>query len=142
MALRKIVLPRGGNRESLTSLQQWLLLSIWRDEQFDFLHFFLSEIKDVIADAISTGWQHVYPHTISYLLCTIDSEANGPMYNESTCEVMTYMPACPDDRRRGQCALWSVQELLPIQDRERHEMVDAALEQAEHQSGIGGILNV
>jgi len=28
MALRKIVLPRGGNRESLTSLQQWLLLSI------------------------------------------------------------------------------------------------------------------
>jgi hypothetical protein len=33
-------------------------------------------------------------------------------------------------------------ELLPIQDRERHEMVDAALEQAEHQSGIGEILNV
>jgi hypothetical protein len=33
-------------------------------------------------------------------------------------------------------------ELLPIQDRERHEMVDATLEQAEHQSGIGEILNV
>ena len=32
MALRKIVLPRGSNRESLTSLQQWLLLSIWRDK--------------------------------------------------------------------------------------------------------------
>ena len=30
MALRKIVLPHGGNMESLTSLQQWLLLSIWR----------------------------------------------------------------------------------------------------------------
>ena len=42
MALRKTSLPRGDNRESLTSLQQWLLLSIWRGEQFEFLHFFLS----------------------------------------------------------------------------------------------------
>ena len=32
MALRKIVLLHGGNGESLTSLQQWLLLSIWRGE--------------------------------------------------------------------------------------------------------------
>ena len=114
MALRKTVLPHGGNRESLTSLQQWLLLSIWRGEQFDFLHFFLSEIKDVIANAISTRWQHVYPHIISYLLCSIDSKRNGPLYNESTCEVMTYMPASPDDRRCGQRALRFVQELLPI----------------------------
>ena len=48
MALRKTVLPCGGNRVLLTCLQQWLLLSIWRGEQFDFLHFFLSEIEDVI----------------------------------------------------------------------------------------------
>jgi hypothetical protein len=86
----------------------------------------------MIADAISTGWQHVYPHIISYLLRMIDSEMNGPLYDKSTFEVMTYMPASLDDRRRGQRALRSVQELLPIQDRERHEMVDAALEQAEH----------
>ena len=118
MALRKTVLPHGSNKESLTSLQQWLLLSIWRDEQFDFLHFFLSEIEDVIANAISTGRQHVYPHIISYLLLTIDSKKNGPLYNESTYEVMTYMPARLDDRRRGQRALRSVEELLPIQDRE------------------------
>ena len=82
MALRKTVLPCGGNRESLTSLQQWLLLSIWRGEQFDFLHFFLSEMGDVIADPISTRRQHVYPHIISYLLCMINSEKNGPLYNE------------------------------------------------------------
>jgi len=79
---------------------------------------------------------------MSYLLCTIDSEKNGPLYNELTYEVMTYMPASLDDRRRGQRALRSVQELLPIQDRERHKMVDAALEEAVHQSRIGGILNV
>ena len=96
----------------------------------------------MIANAISTGRQHVYPHIISYLLCTIDSRKNGPLYNKLTCELMTYMPASLDDRRHGQHALMSVQELLPIQDRERHKMVDAALEQAEHQSGIGGILNV
>ena len=81
MALRKTVLPHGSNKESLTSLKQWLLLSIWRGEQFDFLHFFLSEIEDVIADAISTEWQHVYPHIINYLLCMIDSEKNWPLYN-------------------------------------------------------------
>ena len=98
MALRKTVLPHSGNRESLTSLQQWLLLSIWRGEQFDFLHFFLSKIEDVIADAISTGWQHVYSHIISYLLRMIVSEKNGPLYNKSTYEVMTYMPASLDDR--------------------------------------------
>ena len=96
----------------------------------------------MIADAIGTGWQHVYPHIISYLLRSIDFERNGPLYNELTYEVMTYMPASPDDRHHGQRALRSVQERLPIQDRERHEMVDAALEQAKHQSGIGGILNV
>ena len=127
MALRKTVLPHGGNRESLTSLQQWLLLSIWRGEQFDFLNFFLSEIKDVIADAISIGWQHVYPHIISYLLCSIDSKRNGLLYNESTWEVMTYMVASPYDHHCGQHALWSIQVLLPIQDKERHEMVDATL---------------
>ena len=109
-------------------MEQWLLLSIWRGKQFDFLHFFLSEIEDAIADAISTGRQHVYPHIISYLLHMINSEKNGPLYNESTYEVMTYMPANPDDRRHGQRALRSVQELLPIHDRERHKMVDATLE--------------
>ena len=82
----------------------------------------------MIADAISTGRQHVYPHIISYLLRTIDSEKNGPLYNESIYEVMTYIPSSLDDRRRGQRALRSVQELLPIQDRERHRMMDAALE--------------
>jgi len=101
MALRKIVLPHGYNRESLTSLQQWLLLSIWRGEQFDFLHFFLSKIEDVIADAINTRWQHAYPQIINYLLRSINSKRNGPLYNESTCEVMTYMPTSLDDRHRG-----------------------------------------
>ena len=68
MAMRKTVRPRGGNRESLTSLQQWLLLSIWTREQFDFLDFMLCEIEDVIADAINVGRQQVYPHIIYYLL--------------------------------------------------------------------------
>jgi len=84
----------------------------------------------------------VYPPIVIYLLRTIDSKKNGPLYNELTYEVMTYMLASPDDHRRGQRGLRSVQELLPIQDRERHEMVDAALEQAEHQSRIGGILTL
>ena len=55
MDMRKTVLPHGGNRESLTSLQQWLLLSIWTGEQFSFLDFMLCDIEDVIADAINVG---------------------------------------------------------------------------------------
>jgi hypothetical protein len=74
----------------------------------------------------------MYPHIINYLLCTIDSKMNGSLYNESTYKVMTCMPASLDDHHRGQHALRSVQELLPIHDKERHEMVDAALEQAKH----------
>ena len=42
----------------------------------------------MIADTISTGRQHRYPHIINYLLCSIDSERNGLLYNELTCEVM------------------------------------------------------
>jgi hypothetical protein len=84
----------------------------------------------------------VYPHIISYLLRMIDSEKNVPLYNELTCEVMTCMPASLNDRRRGPRAFRSIQELLPIHDRERHERVDIAQEQVEHQSRIGGILNV
>jgi hypothetical protein len=68
MALRKIVLPHGGNWELLTSMQEWLLLSIWTGDQFDFVDFMLCEIEDVIADAISVGRQQVYPHIISYML--------------------------------------------------------------------------
>ena len=68
MALRKTILSREGNRESLTSLQQWLLLSICTREKFDFLDFMLCEIEDVIVDAINVGRQQVYPHIICYLL--------------------------------------------------------------------------
>ena len=59
-------------------------------------------------------------HIISYLLCTIDYKKNGPLYNESTYEVMTYMPASSYDGRHGQHSLRPVQELLLIQDRERY----------------------
>ena len=45
----------GATRSLLTSLQQWLLLSIWTREQFNFLDFMLCEIEDVIADAIVDG---------------------------------------------------------------------------------------
>ena len=86
----------------------------------------------MITDTISTGRQHVYPHIISYLLCSIDSERNGPLYNELTYEVMTYMLASLHDHHLGQHAFMSIQVLLPIHDRERHEMVDVALEQVEH----------
>lgn len=102
---------------------------------------FLSEIKDVIGDAISTGRQQVYSHIISYLLRTINFDKNG-VYNESPCELMTYMPATMDDRHRGHRAPRAAQQQLSIMDRETQDVEDATLEEAEHQSGLGGILNI
>lgn len=82
MALRKTVLPHVGNRESLTSLQQWLLLSIWKGKLFDFVDFFLSEIEDVIANAITTRRQQLYPNLISYLIAFTRQDCME-MYNQS-----------------------------------------------------------
>jgi hypothetical protein len=142
MAMRKTILPRGGNRETLTSLQQWLLLSIWTGEQFDFLDFMLCEIEDVIADAINVGRQQMYPHIIWYLLNETYPDWCRKEYQVTENVLQTYHPALSGDRRHGQRALRAAQEQFSAEEIERHEEEDAALEQAEHEARLGGLMNV
>ncbi|CAO2163660.1 unnamed protein product [Urochloa humidicola] len=47
-ALRKSLLYRKGNGETITGLQQWLLLSIMNGEQFDLVHFMACEMEEAI----------------------------------------------------------------------------------------------
>jgi hypothetical protein len=52
MALRRTLLPRSGNPEGFTGLQQLLLLHILTHEPFDIVDFILAEIEDVITDGM------------------------------------------------------------------------------------------
>lgn len=48
--LRRSLLPRTGNREAMTALQQWLFSFILH--QFDFVDILICEIEDVIAEGV------------------------------------------------------------------------------------------
>ena len=53
MALRCNLLPRIGYGEVITSLQQWLILSIVTNQRFDVVDLILCEIQDVIVDGMT-----------------------------------------------------------------------------------------
>jgi hypothetical protein len=54
-ALRKTLLPRIGNAESITRFQQWLLLHVMTGRPFDIVDFILAEIEDVIFDGLTVA---------------------------------------------------------------------------------------
>ncbi|CAO2148763.1 unnamed protein product [Urochloa humidicola] len=54
-ALRKSLLYRKGNGETITGLQQWLLLSIMKGEQFDLVDFMTCEMEDAIMDGMTVA---------------------------------------------------------------------------------------
>ena len=82
-------------------MQQWLLLSIWTGEQFNFLDFILCEIEDVIADAINVGRQQVHPHIICYLLNLTYLDWCWREYQAIDNVLQTYHPALSGDRCYG-----------------------------------------
>ncbi|CAN6371748.1 unnamed protein product [Urochloa humidicola] len=53
--LRKSLLYRKGNGETITGLQQWLLLSIMKGEQFDLVDFMTCEMEDAIMDGMTVA---------------------------------------------------------------------------------------
>jgi hypothetical protein len=69
--LRKTLLPRIGNAESITSLQQWLLLHVMTGRPFDIVDFILAEIEDVIFDGLTMARNMVYAHWISFMLSSV-----------------------------------------------------------------------
>jgi hypothetical protein len=130
-ALRHSLLPRIGNAESITSLQQWLILSIFTHQPFDIVDFILCEIEDVIADGMTMVRQQPYAHIISFLLAQTTRPPEFFETYESSRSFKVYAPAPPTDRRRGQRAMAHAQEQIPPEDRERVAVEDEALAEAE-----------
>lgn len=110
--LRRTFLPRTGNRDAITTLQQWTLAYIICQQQFDLMDFLLCEIEDVIIDSIKMGRFMLDAHIISYLLASsighhirnAGSDNFMPSVEEWSSMKITfpdYTPAKMGDRRRG-----------------------------------------
>jgi hypothetical protein len=61
-ALRRSVLYRMGNVESLTGVQQWLLMYVMAKRPFDLVDIMLAEIEDAIMDSIRMTKQQPSAH--------------------------------------------------------------------------------
>jgi hypothetical protein len=67
-ALRRSVLYRMENAESLTGVQQWLLMYVMAKRPFDLVDIMINEIEDVIMDSMGMTRQQPFAHWISWLL--------------------------------------------------------------------------
>jgi hypothetical protein len=67
-ALRRSVLYRMGNAESLTGVQQWLLMYVMEKRRFDIVDIMISEIEDAIMDGMGMTCQQPFAHWISWML--------------------------------------------------------------------------
>jgi hypothetical protein len=61
-ALRRFVLYRMGNAESLTGVQQWLMMYMMAKRPFDIVDIMLAKIKDAIMDGMRITRQQPFAH--------------------------------------------------------------------------------
>jgi hypothetical protein len=61
-ALRRSVLNRMGNAESLTGVQQWLLMYMMAKRPFDLVDIMLVEIEDAIMDGMGMTRQQPFAY--------------------------------------------------------------------------------
>jgi hypothetical protein len=61
-ALWRPVLYRMGNVESLTGVQQWLLMFVMAKHSFDIVDIMISEIEDAIMDGMGMTRQQSFAH--------------------------------------------------------------------------------
>jgi hypothetical protein len=61
-AFRRSVLYRMGNVESLTGVQQWLLMYVMAKRPFDIVDVMLAEIEDAIMDGMGMTRQQPFAH--------------------------------------------------------------------------------
>ena len=133
MALKKTLLPRAGFGEPITSVQQWLLQSLFSHEQFDVVDFVFCEMQDVITLGLGARRMLPYAQIISRLLSTFTPPEPAQIYADSPTRFPFYTPVDPRDRRRGRRALRQAQEQLPPEVRVVAEQQDQALAEAEAQ---------
>jgi hypothetical protein len=82
-ALRRSVLYRMGNAESLTGVQQWLLMFVMAKRPFDLVDRLISEIEDAIMDGMEMTRQQPFAHWISWLLSQLEAQRYVGMLEQS-----------------------------------------------------------
>ena len=126
------MLPRIGYREFISSLQQWLILSIFTHCRFDIVDLILCEIENAIIEGMPLSRQQPYAHFISHLLAhAIRYSEFLEVYEDSPTCFKEYAPFTLTDRRCGQRAIVHAQEMIPIDERERAAAEDQVLAEAE-----------
>jgi hypothetical protein len=86
-----------GNAESLTGVQQWLLMYVMAKRPFDLVDIMLAEIEDAIMDGMGMTRQQPFAHWISWLLSRLDAQRYVGMLESSKFVLPTYRPPVPGD---------------------------------------------
>jgi hypothetical protein len=100
-ALRRSVLYRMGNAESLTRVQQWLLMYVMAQRPFDLVGIMLAEIEDAIMDGMGMTRQQPFAHWISWLLSRLEAQWYVSVLQSSKFILLTYRAPMPGDKRRA-----------------------------------------
>jgi hypothetical protein len=129
-ALRRFVLYRMGNAESLTGVQQWLLMYVMAKRPFDLVDIMLAEIEDAIMDGMGMTRQQPFAHWISWLLSRLEAQRYTGMLESSKFVFPTYRPPMPGDRRRGSRSLRRAEETLQARAAAEAVMDEAARQDA------------
>jgi hypothetical protein len=129
-ALRRSVLYRMGNTESLTGEQQLLLMYVMAKHPFDLVDIMLAEIEDAIMDGMGMTRQQPFAHWISWLLSRLEAQRYVGMLESSKFVFPTYQPPMLGDRRRGPRGLRRAEETLLALEAAEAVMDEAARQDA------------
>jgi hypothetical protein len=73
-ALRRSILYKMGNAESLTGVQQWLLMYVMAKHHFDIVNILISEVENAIMDGMGMTQQQLFAHWINCLLSRLEDQ--------------------------------------------------------------------
>jgi hypothetical protein len=110
--LRRFVLYRMGNVESLTGVQQWLLMYVMAKRPFDIVDILISEVEDTIMDGMGMALQQPFMHWINWLLSRLEAQKYVGMLEQSKFTFPTYQPPMLGDRRLGPRGLRRAEETI------------------------------
>jgi hypothetical protein len=79
-----------GNAESLTGVQQWLLMYVMAKHSFDIVDVMLVEIEDAIMDGMRMTQRQPFAHWISWLLSRLEAQRYVGMLESSKFMFPTY----------------------------------------------------
>jgi hypothetical protein len=119
-----------GNTESLTGVQQWLLMYVMAKHPFDIVDIMIPEIEDAIMDDMGMTRQQPFMHLISWFLSRLEAQRYVGMLESSKFVFLTYRPPMPGDRRRCPRGLRRVEETLQARAAAEAVMDEAARQDA------------